>query len=109
MRVCVWWVAYQPLPSAVTSSSSSHTWVFVLYGFSVCGDESRRFSETWWESPSGVKETLLEFLIRAESLIPGRQRREKKREKKKPLRSPHIVFWQQGKSARFSCEDLVMC
>lgn len=35
--------------------------VFVLYGFSMCGDESCSFSK----SPSG-KETLSEFLIRAE-------------------------------------------
>lgn len=41
--------------------------VFVLYGFSMCGDESRSFLEKWCESPSDVEETLLEFLIRAES------------------------------------------
>lgn len=33
--------------------------VFVLYGFSMCGDKSRSFGGKWWESPSGVKETLL--------------------------------------------------
>lgn len=87
---------------------------FVLYGFSMCGDESRSFWGKIVGTPFWCQRNTPEFPRRVECLIPGLLRREKEEGGeeeggKKPLRSPHFVFWQQGKSARFSCEDLVMC